>query len=401
MMAIGNHLQCFIIISIVLALLAGCDGDNQSIEIRADGWPDGSIISLITGDTVAGRTPVYGSRASLTPPPGEFQIRAAYPSMLTAITDTIVTGEGAPNIELPAPVERRRFGSWRIGIGFNHPEADSLAQLLCDQSPLAFTTLTIDRSRLMLVRSAHSVALECLMTPYGGHLATLAEDAERAGYDGIIANYGSIMNADEPASTYDILRESTRERGITLVVSAEIRSTDGNVMIEEIAAWFTVLQSGGRPDELRLVFRGDADMPVVSAEWIEESAARLAARGVPLGMISIDLAPAAAKYRVTPDGSLVAVESQRGEVAFLFAIVSGTPGVRLRDGSLRIGNRGDFFVIEDIESIVQKIARLRSGPLSSSAGIHLICDEYGILIGPGEMRRIADAVTRAEAAQSY
>ena len=391
-----NTIFNFIIVTTAIVLLTGCGGDNRSIDIRADGWPDGAVISMIDGDTVAGRTPVYGSRARLTPPPAEFRLRIAHPSMLTAVTGPIAPEDETGVIQIPAPVNRRRFGSWRIGMGLNHPDADSLATRLCEQSSLAFTTLDLDPTQYTVIQSAHDAAIECLIIADGRTTTALVEIAERHGFDGIVTGLDSILAVGETSSGYDALRESTRLRGMSLVVRAEIRRTDGEARLDTIATWFTGLQEGMRPDEIRLAFRGDADVPVVSAERIDEVTEGLAGRGIHLGIMSIDIAPAAVKYRVMQDGSLAPSEIERGEVAFLFAIVSGTPGVRLRDGSLRIGSRGDLYVVEDAESIARKAARLRSGPLTASAGVHITSDEYGILIGPGDLRTIADAVISPE-----
>ena len=100
-----------------------------------------------------------------------------------------------------------------------------------------------------------------------------------------------------------------------------------------------------------------------------------------------DLTLTARRFSVGDDTNLSPRKLKPGELDSLLVSYGGA--LRLRDGSLRLGDRGTITVFEDTESIAGKLESLMENRFARTVGVHIMYDVYGVAPDPGRFRLIA------------
>jgi len=384
-----------------LCLIPGCGGNDGLLVVHNSSWPDGTSVSIISGNDGCRRTTLYGKQIRLTfPGRGPFLLRVSSRAHLAFLSEGIHRERGTVSYTLPPPVPRRRIGGWRLGLRFSDDMPDSLYARMLENAHASMTTIS---PRLLgnpdlpeLVRLAHGFGVEVTAVVSmngkgGGDALSLADSAGVYGVDGVVLRAGDGVSPGEDFGY--AVREwaaAMHGRGMTCgVMLTVLRGYAGNLLPGSLERTLTDAPEPERPDELRLIFAADGPAFVVPAELVEETAAELAGKRIPLSRLSAELPLTAGKLLVRDDGGLEPLPVEPGELMSLLGTSGEYGKIRLRDGSLRLGARGFLFVFGDCEETSRKIESLRKGMFSRAGGVHVFYDGRGIAPEPGHFHRFA------------
>ena len=394
-------------ILLVILLFSGavnCDRTVDELIVYNSTWPDGTCVSILAGREQFTRTIMYGGHARLgIPKHGSYFVRTASPAFLTFLSDTLTVTGRKNSFTLPAPLSRRRIGSWHVGLALNINSPDSLYNYLLSNAHGSLTTISpellCNYHLINIIRMAHEKGIEVTATvPLQARgltdIFSLADSAEVYCVDGIVVVPDSTVL--KMAEFSDIVQEFAAElhrRGLTLAVQIKVDCGAATLsLFPELKYIMTNTPYPERPDELRIAFKCNGIPSSVSAERIEEIISELFKEHIPLSRISAELYLTAFKFQVMDDGDLEQVSLRQGELASLINTTGGYGAIRLRDGSLRFGYTGFLYVYEDSEGFSEKIRLLRSGIFSRSSGIYIVYDGCGVEANAEGIKQIARSV---------
>jgi len=393
--------KCTAAFVLFVFIAVSCGSERTSLTVRSTSWPETATVSIIHTAGVAARSSLYGSRTRLPVESGAaVRIRAAHPEYLAFLSDTLRFVEVGARFTLPSPIRRRRIGGWRLGLTLPADDPDSAFPTIIANVPHALTTvspaLAGDPALSEIAAEAHARGIEVtarftLSTENRGKGTIAVDGAEVFGVDGIVADIAQEI-AGDPAGV-DALRrmiKTVHDRGMTFAVRTVAGCGVGGIDLPRLVGQImTDAPRPEQPDELRIALRCSGGQALPSIEALEEKAAALVERRIPLTRVSFEFTLTAAKFILNNGGGLERVRIERGELEDLVDAIGDTAMIRMRDGTCRLGHGGFLYVYGDEASVARLAGRMREGTLARSGGIHLVYDGYGVSPTPSSIREIA------------
>lgn len=151
-------------------LLAGCGSERMFIDVEGNGWPDGAVVTAFSGESVSGRTTLFGGRARLAlNHQGGCRLLCGGPNSLATFTGTFEVGQGVNHVTLPIHMPRRRIDGRAFGCVFNGAGQDSIVHHILETTGRQLTTITLDapegvarESFSELIAASHNYQVEVI-----------------------------------------------------------------------------------------------------------------------------------------------------------------------------------------------------------------------------------------------
>ncbi|MFA6470510.1 MAG: hypothetical protein WCU00_00605 [Candidatus Latescibacterota bacterium] len=390
---------------VLLLSLPSCEKSKPVLDLIDTHWPEGAAVSLIRNGKVTARSPLIGGRVHLqAPKEGLYQVRAAAPQSITAMTRDLEIVRGANGFTLPNPISRRRVGAMKLGMEYAVENPAILYNALLDTLYTGVSSVSFELGKGLnadnVIYSAHSKAIEVTirgdcrnlrsLRKAGKCLAALIDSAEVYGAEGLIfippaKNSYSV----EVVALTRKLASVIHERGMSFSVGLDAEK------LEEFnpVAFLDGVPAPERPDELRILCglhesSTDALSPV-SIEEIGTILVRLREAKIPLSSISLEIPLSAFAWRSIGKKKIEPVKLKPGNLESMLKEAGEGGVLQLGDGSQQLAYNGNIYAFDNLSGIASKISFLSSGELSRIRGLYIRYDGFGLKPDSEGLKKLA------------
>lgn len=393
---------------VVSALFLGCGDATPKLTVVNSSWPDGTSVAIITDNGILSETSLYGERATLSrPASGTYFLRAASPDYIVFISDTLfvesgdIANEPAPAFHLPAAVTRKTTGAHSLALEFAPDMADTLYMRMLGNTAGYITTMGAPfiglPSLLHIVKAAHvhgvGITARTRLFDTVSSKAFL-DSAIVAGIDGVmILAERTETESDEWYRTLRTFCVNLHKYGMTCAIRIETNCSSGSYSPSDgLIELMTQTPRPERPDEIVVSFQCPGLSHLPAAGMIAETLLVIESSRLPLHVVSVEIVVTALKFNVGEDGVLEKMPLVRRELDRLIHAYDGKGQVRLPDGTLRIGDRGELYVYNDCESVTRTVREIINGGFARIGGFHILYDGYGMHPDAEDFRVIAESI---------
>lgn len=390
--------KCFFLI-LLLSFFFSCGKKDSYIYLLNRNWPDGTVLNLYKGDKHLSDSVIYGNHIRFAvKDTGEFILRIANKDYLTVLFDIPKVTTDNLSLSLPSPIQKKRVGSWRIGLVFRTDIQNVDYSEFIAQNPESFTTIYPELFKNgylnETVRKSHEKGIEIIAkADISGNesesIKTAIDSSVVYGIDGILLNV-TLETSENSRKMKNITEyfKSIHEKQLLAGLTFTLDDIAKNEKIcKNLKDMFKGQKSDYQPDFICF----SLESVNFEKDKIEDMIKNVK-NDVPISKILIDIKLSAVKKSVSESESGKSLIPEPGEIENIIKTAGENGIIHVQDGSLRLGYGGYIYIFDNMESISGKIKSLRDGILSHSSGITVSFEKEGVYPDSKEFVKLSEVL---------